>query len=375
MNILLAEPEFPVPAKSKNHSSFLPIGLLKIGSYHQERGDRVQLVRGHLPKKEIKIRPDVIKITSIFSYWSEFVGKAVHYYRSLFPHARIEVGGIFASLMPDKCKELTGCDAVAVGLYRAGAAEDVRINYSLLPEAVDYQIIHASRGCTRRCIFCGVWKIEPECSYKGSIIREIESNWLVFYDNNLLANPYIEDIFNELSSFKFHGKQVYSESQSGIDGRLLQKRPHLANMLKAAKFINPRIAWDSRVSEHLKIKNQIDILKSAGYRAGRYDTNIYLFMLYNHNICYEEMSRKLDFCRKWGVITIDCRFRPLNSLIDHYNPRVKFQEEDAYYIHKGWSDSQIRSFRRKVRRQNIAIRLGLPGNRYIEGCERRFVAS
>ena len=29
-NVLLVEPNFPIPAKSRNHSNFLPIGLLHL---------------------------------------------------------------------------------------------------------------------------------------------------------------------------------------------------------------------------------------------------------------------------------------------------------------------------------------------------------
>jgi len=104
--ILLVEPEFPIPPKSKNHAHFLPVGLLKIGSYHKQLGDTVQLVRGNLPKNEILFTPDVIMVTSLFTYWSKYVTDTVKHYRRLFPSAYIMVGGIFASLMPDKCKEI-----------------------------------------------------------------------------------------------------------------------------------------------------------------------------------------------------------------------------------------------------------------------------
>ena len=85
------------------------------------------------------------------------------------------------------------------------------------------------------------------------------------------------------------------------------------------------------------------------------------------------MCQKLYWCRKWGVLTIDCRYRPLDLLEDNYLPRKKHQNVSEYYVHKGWTDKHVRGFRRKVRRQNIAIRLGLPENRYIEGVERGFV--
>jgi len=52
-NVLLVEPDFPVPQKSKNHAKFLPLPLLKAARYFEGRGDRVQLVRGNRPLDQL----------------------------------------------------------------------------------------------------------------------------------------------------------------------------------------------------------------------------------------------------------------------------------------------------------------------------------
>ena len=310
MNVLLVEPEFPIATKSKNHRDFLPIGLLKIGSYHKLKGDRVKLATG---MRRCGFRPDRVLITSLFTYWSKYVHD--------------------------------------VGLYEGGEAEKVKINYSLLPEELDYQIIHSTRGCLRKCKFCGTWKIEPEFTYKESISAEICSNKLVFYDNNLLANPHIRDILKYLAKTIYNDRVIHSESQCGIDGRLLT--PALAKLLKNARFDNPRIAWDGSYKQHKFIKRQIDMLAGAGYSP----KNIYVFMVYNFDIGYSEMVKKLKACEKWGVQIADCRFRPLNQTFDNYSPRRKQTKED-YYIHDNWTDRRIRLFRKKVREQNIMVRHG-----------------
>ncbi len=347
--ILLVEPEFPLSRKSKNHCDFLPIGLLKIGSYHKLKGDKVKLVRGN---KRCGMTPDRVLITSLFTYWSEHVHEAAAFYHKAYPNARIEIGGIYASLMPKDCKKRSPFAWVFKGLYRRGAAERVTIDYSLLPESLGYQIIHSSRGCTRRCRFCGTWKIEPVFTSKESISDEICNNKLIFYDNNLLANPYIGDILRELAATTYNDRVIRSESQCGIDGRLLTSE--FAKMLKDARFINPRIAWDGRYSQWREIKRQIDMLVEAGY-AAKY---IHVFMVYNFEVGYYEMKRKIAKCKEWGVQVADCRFRPLDQTFDNYKSRVRSQEEGAYYIHPKWTDKRIRLFRRKVREQNIEIRYG-----------------
>ena len=83
-------------------------------------------------------------------------------------------------------------------------AEDFEPAYDLVD--VDYQIVHASRGCFRRCNFCGTWKIEPDVTYKKSIKDEIKKKKIVFYDNNLIANPHIKDILAEIAEFRFPNK-------------------------------------------------------------------------------------------------------------------------------------------------------------------------
>lgn len=365
--ILLVEPDFPIPSKSKNHCNFLPIGLLKIASYHRALGDKVELIRGNVLAN---FYPDQIKITSLFTYWSKYVKESVDYYRKLYPKSFIEVGGIYASLMPEHCKTYTKCDSVRQGFYANGAAENYMPAYDLVD--VDYQIVHASRGCFRKCNFCGTWKIEPQVTYKASLQKEIRCNKVVFYDNNLIANPFIENILDEISELRINQKSVYCESQSGLDGRILENKPHLAVFLKKARFQNPRIAWDGEVSSKDKIKKQIDILSEAGYKS----KEIYVFMLYNHtNFSYAEMREKLEQCRRWRTQVIDCRFRPLDRTFDNYNPHIKKQSPDDYYIAPGWTDSKVRRFRKAVRRQNIAIRLELPNARYLKGMESGFVAS
>jgi B12 binding domain. len=354
MKIYLVEPKFPVPPKSKNHKDFLPVGLLKLGAMYRARGHRVKLIRGELTKKEIlKLgggrwnKPDEIMITSLFTYWKKHVVNCIEHYHTLYPSAKITVGGIYASLMPDDCKKISGVDDVWVGIHPE--AEKYEPAYELIeqnPHPLDYQIIHSSRGCPRRCDFCGTWKIEPSFISKSSIKDEILKKKVIFYDNNLLMNPNIDNILDELIELKQSGKIKWCESQSGFDGRILLKKPELANKIKMAGFRSPRIAWDWSFEEANNIKKQIDILLKAGYHREQ----ISVFMIYNWDIEFVEMEKKRAKCFKWGVQIADCRYRPLNRTVDNYDPRAykKGQTEEDYHIHKeaGWTDSLVRQFRK-----------------------------
>ena len=360
-NVLLIEPNFPIPNKSRNHSNFLPIGLLKIAAYLKTRNINVELIRFEEDKdedygqttlipNEDEFKPDLICVTSIFTYWSKYVKNAVFHYKNKFKDVPILVGGVYASLMPDHCKKYTKCTDVIEGPIPE--VENLIPDYSLVD--VDYQIIHTSRGCIRKCGFCGTYIIEPEWVCKKSIKDEIIKKKLIFYDNNLLANQYIEDILNELIELKKEKRITYLESQSGFDGRILRKKPYLAKMLKDAGFKNPKIAWDYGLIQAPKIKEQIDLLLDAGFMA----KEISIFMIYNYEPDYEEMEEKRVKCAEWGVQITDCRYRPLDATDDNYSSYKKEQTSDDYYIHKecGWTDAKIRKFRRNIRRHNICMR-------------------
>jgi len=346
MKILLVQPDFPLPFKSKNHKDFLPVSLLKLASYYRKKNYEVKLVYG---KKYFEnFKPDTVGITSLFTYWSQCVWETVNFYKGKYPEAKIVVGGIYASLMPDHCK-LSGCDRVFIGVHKG--AEKCKPAYDLVD--ANYQIIHTSRGCIRRCEFCGTWKIEPRFIPKKSIKREICSNKIIFYDNNFLANPNREKILDELSEVTHKGKAVYSEFQCGIDGRLLT--PELAKKMKKARMINPRIAWDHNYSDWEGIKKQLDMLSDAGYNY----KDMYVFMIYNWNILFKEMEKKRLKCWKWGVQIADCRYRPLNQTFDNYNPKIE-QTNNDYYIHHCWTDREVKLFRKNVRRHNICVRHDFP---------------
>ncbi|HBT19943.1 MAG TPA: hypothetical protein DEA47_01005 [Peptococcaceae bacterium] len=81
-----------------------PLGLLKLAALYREKGYKVHFVRkGQLYTK--KEAPDFVCITSLFTYAWKPVVRAYRYYHMGFPNAKIRIGGIFASLIPDRIWE------------------------------------------------------------------------------------------------------------------------------------------------------------------------------------------------------------------------------------------------------------------------------
>lgn len=362
----LVEPEWPMPTKSKNfaskgenHHKWTPIGLLKIGAMLEDQGHIIRLIKGTIEPTLFDSQiPDEIWITTLFTYYEEYVMEAVRHYHHSYSKAKINIGGIATTLQPDRYKRLLR----EIGLPK----EQYQVYVGIFPEAEKYKpayhllgdystnILHGQRGCIRKCKFCGNWKLES-FSYKTAeeIISEIDRNMVVFYDNNSLANPNFLRFLKLVKDYKVNGKYIKFESQSGFDARLLTHE--LAAALKKARFINPRIAWDNGVEDRKVIERSIEMLERAGYRR----KDIQVFMLYNWIYPFEVMELKRKQCMGWGVKVADCRFRPLDSYYDNYNPRAEQSSED-YYIHEGWDDKLIKQFRKHCRGQNILINRALP---------------
>ena len=351
--VLLVNPPFPIKY-SKKHKFILPIGLIKIGTYYQNKGANVKLIwlnDNNDEKDLINFAPQIIYITSVFTYYAPFVKEAVEYCKKIFPNVPIIVGGVFASILPNVCKEYTGCDSVIQGIINE--TENTPLNYDLLgdhKDDFDYQIIHTTRGCTRNCEYCCGHLFE-KYSYKKSIKGEITHKKIMFYDNNLLSNPYIEEILNELIDLKKRKIITECEARVGLDYRIINKKPHLATLLKKANFKNIKIAWDSDLSFASEIKQCIDILVENKFRA----LDIGVYMLSNYDLPYEILEKKRIKCYEYGVKVINCRYIPLDALSDGYNAHKKKQSDDEYYIHPNWTDAEIREFGRNARKNNHCV--------------------
>ncbi len=369
--ILLVEPDFPKASKSRCHEEFMPVPLLKLASYHLNRGDGVCIVQGCVPSEEITfddwggrkstvLAPDQVLITSLFTYWASYVRDTVQYYKATFPRAKVIVGGVYASLMPDHCREYTGCDEVFVGAHPQAEKCLPALEFFERHHGIHrYQIITTTKGCVKKCKFCGVPILEPHFTYKRSITREVCKNKVIFYDNNLLANPHIKTILKQLARMKEHHKIYSCESQSGFDAYYLEKDPELVSMLRAAGFRDIRISWDGPYSDYPRIQRVLDGIKAAGYHLREY---VYIFMIYNWDLPFEEMELKRMKCWEWQVQISDCRYRPITQVFDKYNAQKKHQTASEYHIHKdaGWTDAKVRLFRSHVRQQNICIRHAVP---------------
>lgn len=303
MNILLVEPKY--------YTKYPPLGLLKIASYHRHKGDNVQLVKGN---KWVSNYPDKIYVTSLFTYAWKPVHDTIDFYKQWYPKAEIILGGIYASLMPEH--------AAAAGVEVFTGVWDEVENYMPAWDLVPgwkSSILFSSRGCIRKCPFCGVRLCEPNFIASQSVRHLIFSGHkkIVCWDNNILASPYLKNIFEE---FKESGLEV--DFNQGLDARLLTAE--VAYLLKNMKIKTIRLAYDETVNRNFLFK-AIQNLKNVGFRS----KDIFVYVLYNFQDNPIDFLERIKDLMEWEVVAYPMRYEPIDSL------------EKGKYISPGWTALEL----------------------------------
>ena len=309
MHVLLVEPAY--------YTKYPALGLLKLASYHKLNGDSVELVRGCQPVSQT---PDKVYVTSLFTYAWESVHVAIAYYKKLFPKAKVELGGIYATLMPEHAA-LSGADEIHPGL--CDDAEDLLPDYSLVPEWRQ-SIIFSHRGCINHCPYCAVPILEPS---KGAIqvkpIRHLVSpnhKKVILWDNNLLGAVNWRDLISELKSI---GLTV--DFNQGLDARRINDE--VAQTFIGLRIDPIRMSYDVP-AEKKALGKAIPALKNTGFKL----RDMVVYVLYNFQDSPQDFLNKLCDLAEWGVVAYPMRFEPLDSLKKNQHVDIKWTSKQLEMV-------------------------------------------
>lgn len=375
-NILLIEPGY----KNK----YPPLGLMKIAAYHGPYGkkDNVRFIKGMTDGSVREINWDRIYITTLFSFeWKE-IAKTIDHILSLVNGNtnKIFVGGIAASLMHDKflaeprwrgVRFISGLlsEAPAISLQlddfedelysddRDGTPiEDLVPDYSILDQIKgqyvypvnDAYFAYASRGCIRKCNFCGVPKLEGgqrDAQSITALVKAIEERYgpkkdLMLMDNNVVASANYKEIIAEIRGLGFiPGAKLARPGRApvlrrvdfnqGVDARILCKDEMYLKEMSTICIKPLRIAFD-----HLGVRKQYETAIRMSHNVGLHDLSNY--MLYNFNDTptdlYERMRLNINLNQELGIriFSFPMRFQPT-------------EQPNRDHVGEHWSKHQLRS--------------------------------
>lgn len=337
-NILLVEPSY----KTK----FPPLGLMKISAYHKKLGDNVQFIKGYYSiqseygDKVQNTYWDRIYISTLFTYNWKITIDTIKWYKWLVKDdvSRICVGGVLASLMFDELWDETGIyphrgrlkDSTMLGDDNEYIVDDMVPDYSLFDakpdqySLLDSYIGYSTRGCVRKCSFCGVPILEPYFLDYIDIkpyINEIKKSYgekqhLILLDNNVLASHRFKDIIQDIQDMgffkgaKINNRLRHVDFNQGVDARLLTEEKI---KLLATIPLNPlRIAFDN-INEEKKYSKSIQLAAENNIR------HLSNYILYNYQDTPEDFWQRLkiniDLNRKYDlqIYSFPMKYIPLNA--------------------------------------------------------------
>ncbi len=139
-NVLLIEPDYP--------TKYPPFALAKIKTYLTKRNTHVDFSNKILPKKY-----DLICITTLFTYYSAQVFSVIKNKGFFNADTPIIVGGVFASLMPEKFDIFNNVD-VFTGYSKILDIQypDEEIMSTVEEKWEGYSWVFTSRGCPNKCL-------------------------------------------------------------------------------------------------------------------------------------------------------------------------------------------------------------------------------
>ena len=373
-NILLLEPGY--------RNKYPPLGLMKLAAYHGPHGkrDHVRFSKG--TDGALKdFAWDRVYVTTLFSFEYRKIAETIDFALSLVGGRaeRVFVGGIAASLMNERFRAeprwsgirfikglLDGPPAVALELDefaeelysddRDGTPiEDLVPDYSIL-DHVEYRypvrdayFAYASRGCIRKCHFCGVPKLEGplrDVQSLSAIINAIaerhgEKRDLLLMDNNVVASPRFRDLMAEIRDLGFEagaklrrpGERTASRRRvdfnQGVDARILARDPMYLRELSTICLRPLRIAFD-----HLGLKRPYETAVRIAHEHGLHELSNY--MLYNFHDTpadlFERMRLNVLLNEELGV--------RIWSFPMRYQPTDR---PDRTFVGEKWTRYQLRS--------------------------------
>lgn len=275
MRILLVEPMY----KNK----YPPMGLMKISTYHKQRGDTVHFFKGTMSLSDFKENEyERVYITSLFTFYYDKVIKTIEYYEKLIARENIYVGGIMVTILKEKIQRdtegihlLTGLltDSGCLGYGDHVNVDELPLDYSILDE-IEYQypaegnyFSYTTRGCPNHCKFCAVPILEPEYKETNRIVCQIEEvnrNFgekrnLLLMDNNIfnLEEDKLERLVHDIQQIGFTKEPTYI-AMTPIEkfyAAASNPRMHPRIMMEAIRWLEHRTSNIRNEKEKSKFSN------------------------------------------------------------------------------------------------------------------------
>ena len=255
------------------------LALMKLGAYHKNRGDSVQLLR--LPKLW---RPKLGKPIQLQIKCNSYSFDKV-YISCIFTRNREKAESIASMMQAFGAEVEVGGSGVNLEKWLPNDVEHQMPLYELYN--MQYSVGFLTRGCVRRCPWCVVWRKEGDIKV-WSPLKEFlhpKHDKVMLLDNNLLAHPNSKDLLLQLVS-----RRLQVCFTQGLDIRLIDdENAKILRLIRYrdTEFKTPRLyfSWDTLEIEN-EVYRGIETLKKHGIPPH----HLFFYMLCAYNVKAENYT-------------------------------------------------------------------------------------
>ncbi len=273
---------------------------------------------------------DAVLVQTTMTYWYLGVLEVIEDVCRFQPQARIILGGVYATLLPDHARSL-GADLAVQGsdlslLFRMLDIDPVNAPPYWSGSLRRVGVMKLTDGCPFRCTYCSVPLTTPDFKFRPvedcleevrNVARSGASN-VAFYDDALLFKsaeclaPFLRSVIGEQIGVSFH-------TPNALNVRFVT--PEIADLMVRAGFAsffvgleNGAAEWQQSTGAKLSREEFIEavaVLRSAGARY------ICAYVLIGHpDSDLEEVEATMRFAHSQGVRVLLSEFAPVPGTPD-----------------------------------------------------------
>ena len=243
---------------------------------------------------------DRVCVTTLFTFHWELTIQTIEFAKKVCKNnEQIFVGGILASVVPEKVRVMTGIKPYIGSLnitklpgdepppppFGKTIIDKLPLDYSILEEidykypATDAYYAYATRGCINKCNFCAVPLLEGKMKHYIMLKKRIvdirerfgEQRNLLLLDNNIFASNKFNEIIDEIHSLGFSkGSMFIPPNKLKIAVQQLKK------------------CWNDRAYIRLSVK----LLKTFGEKLKGDHYDRFYALLLNYNLLHDYTATK-----------------------------------------------------------------------------------
>ena len=330
------------------------------------------------------LKPDIICIGSMMTYWLSGVDETIRRVREVYPEIPIAVGGVGATLFGDYIRRLNYKNVFIIDkkINIAGAELSPRIfeqygqDISLLDglksvEKSRHGPVLSTLGCPLSCEYCASKLLQPRF-----IIREVEQvsqeiKFMVqnhgvrdfaFYDDALLVEPLktIIPLAEELGSLK---NELRFHTPNGLHLKYVNNE--ILNCFKALNIATLRFGYESSVTRYRQATGQkisLDILREKTALlndAGLLQISAAYVMAGLPDQTVENVFDEIDTVNSLGLTAKPVFVSPVpgTTMFKYYSdlyPQITADplwHNDTFFITKlaGWSEEAVNEVKRRCK--------------------------